>query len=122
MKRAERLRLVLPLRESLAFLKLLVAAPVPDHVLEQLEAAPISALERLQYGNGRLMSGSVPSLFFRYWRTSEEFGLPSRLLGYPCYLRSSLGLDRWSELPLHLLSRGAKKLRGSPRGGGAARV
>ncbi|MHB8993138.1 MAG: nucleotidyltransferase family protein [Chloroflexota bacterium] len=109
-RRAREQRLVLPLRESIGYLRDVLEAPVPSQLLSRLESDPISRLERLQYGEAPPLSGSVPALCFSYWRLTSGACLPGRLIGLPGYLRTSLGLKDRRQLPLHLLRRGTQKL------------
>lgn len=99
---ARRFKLVLPIREALAFLRDTLDAPVPDVVLASLRASQVSRLERFEY-RARIRpwgwSGALPRLVCHYLRLSGGAGQPRGLQGFPRYLQRLYGLARLRDLP-----------------------
>lgn len=108
---ARHLKLILPLREALAFMRDTLDAPVPDVVLATLRASQVSRFERFEY-RARIRPwgwyGALPRLVCHYLRLSGSAGQPQGLQGlrgFPRYLQHLYGLARLRDLPSALWAR-----------------
>ena len=109
------LGLVLPVMNTLAYLRGLMEAPVPAEVLASLARQPVAAVNRLEY---RVISrhfrfwGRFAELWYRHSRLLTRGGLVRRFLGYPMFLRRAMGLDHLWQVPFYACYR-RKAMRGS---------
>jgi hypothetical protein len=95
-------RLTVPMRHALRYLRMGLGAPVPPAVLASLETAPASRFERLEYRvktSRRELVGSLPVLWFDYWRVAEGRGFARRALGFPRYLQRTFRVRSLWGLP-----------------------
>jgi hypothetical protein len=113
---AEKRRLVLPLRDALAYLRCTLDAPVPSQVLQDLQQMTVSKIERLEYrvkGRPPGLTGGLPLNWFLFLRSSQLEGcavLRANFIGFPEFLKHVWGLDSLWQLPLHTVSKGMKRI------------
>lgn len=102
---ADELRVALPLREILRYLKAEFAAPVPDGLLESLDAMPVSRTERLFFERLRSPGLQRPLdtlrvLFHQHSRSFRGSPFLVRLAAFPRFLQYYWGLSSpWRMLP-----------------------
>ncbi|MBI4773678.1 MAG: nucleotidyltransferase family protein [Deltaproteobacteria bacterium] len=107
--------LVLPLRKTLKYLRANFDAPVPVFVIDQLEALPVSRLERIGAKvKTRPPDDIHPLLSFCYnyhlfLRSSNPSGFHDTFVGFTNYLKHFWALDRLSQVPLHAIGKGLKR-------------
>lgn len=115
-------RLVLPVRDTLEYLRDRLDAPIPQAVLESLRQSPVSRAEQAEY---RLITraqgvlGQLPAKWFRYRRSLWAAGhdvSPIRLAGFLRYLQLFWGLDHLWQLPLLAVRRGVGNILGAVGG------
>jgi hypothetical protein len=112
--RARRWGLVAPLRDSLEFLAVELAAPVPAHALDTLRLEPLSRVERLEHAfacRAPGVAGLLLSLLIHHWRWSESASFPVAILTFPRYLQRSYGLPGLVQLPGFLARRATVRFR-----------
>ena len=103
---AKAFALSLPMFDTLAYLKRLLDAPVPDAVLEQLGAAPASSPERRAYEswanppNWRYLWPQLESQYCLYSAMSRGRNPLSQVTGRLRFLQQIWGLDHLWQLPL----------------------
>jgi hypothetical protein len=99
---AEKRRLVLPIKETLSYLKNKFDASIPQVIIENLNKIPVSKMERLEYKTFTqplfsLAGGSfLPGSWFAYLRCSrlnDHSLLQPKFLGYPKFLQHFYGKD-----------------------------
>jgi len=104
---ARKRRMVLPLRETLRYLKTTVDAPVPLEILERIQSLPMSKSEQLEY---RVSIGpptrwtAMLDLWCQHSRLAGDTMLLNKLTGFPKFLRHIWGKSLW-KIPLYGLSR-----------------
>lgn len=91
----------LPVRDAVAFLNEALDAGIPDRVLESLQAARVSAIERWRYTlqvrpRGRL--GSLPLLACHQWCLARRAGQGVPLVGLPWYLRQMYEVEHMRQV------------------------
>jgi putative nucleotidyltransferase-like protein len=110
---AQQRRAVPRLQRALRYVAATCAAPVPEDALERLSALPVTRRDRLAlYLNERPygVAGGLPYSLAAHLRfTADETPLGA-LRALPAFLQRTWDLDRPSQIPLHLLRKGA----GSP--------
>lgn len=103
-RQAERMKLVLPVREALGYLKRVFHADIPDSVLKEFAQAPVRSYARKEYKLSanrprKNFIDPLPSLWYRYRRLMEadpgKFGLG----GFLIYLKDQIGLDYYWQFP-----------------------
>lgn len=120
-EQARKRRLILPVREALAYLAEVYGAAVPQSVLAEMSSAGVMDLERKEYRAvtaRRSVLGALPFLWYRYQMDLEAAGEKSGLssfVGYPGYVLRARGDDlkqflRW------FLSRGVTRISEALRG------
>lgn len=106
----ERWRLILPVREGLAYLNSRLDAPIPNEALARLDAMPVPRIER-QERAARTRSlgpmGSALRLGFHYRRISRLAPSGAGRIGFITFLRHVWGVER----PADVLTRGMWKAR-----------
>lgn len=110
-------RLILPLRDTLGYLREALGAPVPATILKNIRNAPTSIMERVEYRARVRHSKGLPGLLVQwltYSRMSCDDGLPGRIVGFAKYLQYAWGVDRLWKVPLHLLLRALRRLLKMP--------
>jgi len=107
--------LVLPLRETLKYLRANFDAPVPSFVIERLAALPLSRLEVIANRVKTRPPDAVhPLLSLRYnyhlfLRSSNPCGFHDKFFGFADYLKHFWALDHVSQVPLYAIGRGLKR-------------
>ena len=95
---------VLPMRESLGYLKKKLDAPIPESVMETLRRIPVSLEHRMEYKVGTCphdLRGPVLTFWLYYsWysRSVPGYSHVRRLIGFPGFLRDV----RMTENPLQI--------------------
>lgn len=109
-------RLILPLRNALAYLRTILDAPVPSEVLHRLQEMSVSRTEQMEY---RLKSrppgltGGLPLNWFLFLRAAHGdsgAALRPKFIGFPTFLQNTWGLDHLWQVPLYGLSKALKKI------------
>jgi hypothetical protein len=100
---AQKRRLVWPLKEALRYLREKFDAPVPDEILEKIENAPASKMDRLEYryktGNYETKAlGYLPIHWFHYLRLENRAGAKYDLLAFAKYLERLCGVNNLRQL------------------------
>ena len=106
--------LVLPMRETLAYLRESFFAPVPETTLEALWREPTSAADRVIYAittSPRPSPGYALVLWRSYSRATPGAGFLRRLIGFPGHIRDLWGFKHFWQLPGFALG----KIRGRAR-------
>lgn len=89
-RRAERLHLVLPLRECLAFLRDQLDTPIPSFVLDTLQALHVPASAQLEH-HTKLQPRNAARLLLLHWfwhrRLSGSGSVPIDMMRFPRYLQ-----------------------------------
>jgi hypothetical protein len=100
-------RLILPLRESLHYLRNLVDAPIPTEILRSINDLPIPKIERIEYR----VNMSPPSrrtavidLWCQHSRLIGDKDLSYKLIRFPQFLSRIWGQSLW-KLPFYAMSR-----------------
>ncbi len=111
---ADALRLSVPLRHTLGYLRARFAAGVPQEAMDRLEASPVARWQVREY---ELLArkpgffGEIPSLWPRFIGHQEAEGRRASPAGFLGFLREWYGLDHAWELPAALLAAAAAKIR-----------
>jgi Uncharacterised nucleotidyltransferase len=116
---ALRLRSAARVRDVLAYLAEVLAAPVPDHVLEKLDAARTSARERLAYrvaGRGGPVLGNLATTVAAHIVVTREQSVLRAAATLPGFLRVEWGLNRASQLPAAAVRKGAAAISAARAG------
>jgi hypothetical protein len=111
LNKAQRHRIVLPVKDSLQYLKEKFDAPVPDSLLESLAAVRVSKIERENY-EVTLNPMAAPTtakilrmLYYDYrWLSSSTKGR-SKTLVFAKHLQAKWNIDRLRDVPLHMSMR-----------------
>ncbi|MFC1488446.1 nucleotidyltransferase family protein [Thermodesulfobacteriota bacterium] len=107
---AEKRRLVLPIKETLSYLKNKFDASIPQVIIENLNKIPVSKMERLEYKTFTqplfsLPGGSfLPGNWFIYLRCSklnDNSLIQPKFLGYPKFLQHFYGKDHLWQVPFY---------------------
>lgn len=97
-----------PLREALGYLRRELGAPVDAGALRQLERLPRRPRHELAHRGlrrdprGPVLGGALRTLGY-YSRVTARWGWPETIRGLSPYLRYRWGLERTSQLPVHLV-------------------
>lgn len=123
-------RLTVPMRDALEYLHTKLNATIPREVLETLMAARSSRFERLEFrvkASRRELVGTLPVLWFDYWRVSPHGSVLRRALGFPGYLRLTFRVRTLAGLPLAMVTLAMRRVKtaiahlaGKASGGGKA--
>lgn len=104
---ARKRRLVLPLRETLQYLRTIVDAPIPLEILESIHGLPVPRIEKLEYK----VNISPPTrwtamldLWCQHSRLVGDRMLLSKLVSFPKFLRYIWGRGLW-KIPLYGFSK-----------------
>ena len=111
------IRLVVRMRQGLAYLRRRHGAPVPEWVLEALEAAPVAAVERLaepimmmdSRRRSQMPLSSARHLLHAYLRITADCGAVRGTVEFPNFLMFRLGIHRRRQFPVALLRKMASK-------------
>lgn len=104
-EQARRRELVLPLAESLHYLRTLLDAPIPEDVLNALRHTPVRTRERREY-RLRFRSAETPtavliSLWCKHQRLFSGVNPIRRVAAFPETVRLACRLDSVANLPAH---------------------
>jgi len=101
---ARKRRLVLPLRDTLNYLRNVLNAPVPQDALRNIQGMPIPWIERIEYR----VNVSQPTrwkaaidLWCQHSRLTAKARLPHKVIGFPIFLQRIWGLDSVWKLPFY---------------------
>jgi len=118
---AARLRLSLPLHDTLYFLQAELEAPIPAAVIEALAAVPVVAADREFYRlkvSRRGLLGDLPVLWQHYRLTAQATHQAATPSGFARYLRVAYELEQLRQVPGFVLHKAARRVRavvGRPR-------
>jgi len=107
-------RLILPLKDTLNYLRDILDAPIPVAVLQSIQNMPASKIERIEYEartRPPALLGALPSLCFhylRYLRLVSNAGLQHALIGFPMFLQHTWGVDHLWQVPFYAVSKGMR--------------
>ncbi|HEY9706496.1 MAG TPA: nucleotidyltransferase family protein, partial [Allocoleopsis sp.] len=116
---AEKRKLVLRLKHGLMLLKELLNAPIPEHILQKLEAIPISQFDLLVYkattreGGEEKIAPIFWSLILKYYyylEVKDQHNLILNLLGFPRYLQYAWDLDYLWQVPGYMITKLSKRI------------
>lgn len=100
---ARKRRLVLPLRETLDYLRTVVNAPIPSEIWESIRDLPVPKIEQLEY----MVNISPPTrwnamldLWCQHSRLAGDSMLLHRVVGFPSFLKHIWGMSLW-KIPLY---------------------
>ena len=109
-----KLNMILPVRETLKYVKLAFNVPIPSKVLEHFENTNISKIDKAGFkarSHSRGLIGFIPS----YWTLYLYQTLPKgdySLSGFIRFLKNYWGLKHSWQIPLIIIHRGFKQLSG----------
>jgi hypothetical protein len=116
LKKAQRHRIVLPVKDSLEYLKNKFDAPVPDSVLKSLSAVRISKIERENY-EVTLNPKAPPStskilrqLYYDYRWLSSSTSSRFKTLAFAKHLQAKWDIDRLWHVPVYMSLRMARRI------------
>jgi len=116
LKKAQRHRIVLPVKDSLEYLKKTFDAPVPDTVVKSLSAVRISKIERENY-ELTLNPMAPPTttkilrmLYYDYRWLSSSTSSRSRTLAFAKHLQAKWNIERLWHVPVYMSMRMARRL------------
>lgn len=111
MKKAKKHRIVMPIRDSLEYLKKTFDAPVPDRLLKSLAAVRISRIERESY-EVTLNPMAPPTttrilrlLYYDYRWLSSSTSSRFKSLAFAKHLQAKWDIDRLWHVPLYVSMR-----------------
>jgi Uncharacterised nucleotidyltransferase len=104
-EQARKLRLILPVRETLSYLRDAWGVGVPAAALHGLWEGPVSGLERIEHV-GRRGPQTVLGQACRYWshnaRLAGDAGIGHQLVRFPVYLRGVYELKHSWQIPFRM--------------------
>lgn len=108
---AQKRELILVMRHALGYLQDRMNAPIPDQVMQRLNALPVSRLEQMDYA-----ARTIPPQMFGlklYWVGSQRLARSGELgpFGLLEYLRRVWDLEHVWQVPLNAFSRVVRELR-----------
>ena len=113
---AVRRRLILPVIDTLAYLREQFRVPVPAEIVQDLQKVPISNIERIEYKAKTSSPGLTQGLFrvyfyyTRYSQLSSKTGLAAKVLKFPKFLKFILGFDHLWQVPFYLIFEGTRRI------------
>ena len=114
---AEKHRLILPLRDTLKYLKDLLDAPVSSDLLGALNKYSISKAQRLEYRARNTPNDTRPPFLelwlqiSRYRRSKKGAGALRFILDLPRFLQVAWAIDHLWQMPFIIISRGFGRIR-----------
>jgi hypothetical protein len=114
---AEKHCLILPLRETLIYLKEFLKAPIPFDLLQELKEHSISKAMHLEYKARNTPNDTRPPFLelwlqiSRYWRLRKNAGALRLILDFPRYLQVAWAIDHLWQIPFVIISRGLARIR-----------
>jgi hypothetical protein len=116
LKKAQRHRIVLPVKDALEYLKKKFDAPVPDSVLKAMSAVRISRMERENY-DVTLNPIAPPStakilrmLYYDYRWLSSSTSARFKTLVFAKHLQAKWNIDRLWHVPLYMSMRMVRRV------------
>jgi len=116
LKKAQRHRISMPIKDSLEYLKKTFAAPIPDTVLQSLSAIRISKLERENY-EVALNPLAPPTttkilrlLYYDYRWLSSSTSSRFKLMAFTQYLQAKWHIDHLWHVPLYMSFRMVRRV------------
>ena len=105
--------IILPLKDTLAYLHNLLNASIPERVLRKLSNIPISGYEQMEYhattGITKQM-GSLPRFWFQYRRhSSSKNNTISDSISFIQYLRYIWGIEQLWKVPFQFVYKVIKR-------------
>jgi len=123
--RVRRLRLILPARDTMNYLREFLDAPIPGSALEEMMKLPVTRRERVEYqlqSSPDNRSGPLLRLRLRYreYLRRGNHGGRYKWLRFPAYLQHTWGLDHLWQVPFNSIYRGLRRIirLSGERGGG----
>jgi hypothetical protein len=116
LEKAHRHRIVLPVKDSLEYLKNKFDAPVPDNVLKSLSAVRISKIERENYEvtlnpmAPPTTSKILRQLYYDYRWLSSSTSSRFKTLAFAKHLQAKWDIDRLWHVPLYMSMRLARRV------------
>jgi hypothetical protein len=120
---AERLRLSLPLRDTLDWLRSALEAPVPAQVVTALAQVPVTAADREFYRrkiSRRGLLGEIPLMWCHYRLLAQARQRPATRAGFIEYLRLNWGLVRGRSIPAFVMNKTFRRVKAVSRRPGLA--
>jgi hypothetical protein len=119
LKKAEKHRIILPVKDSLEYLKKTFAAPVPDTLLKSLSAIRISKIERENY-EMTLNPMAPPTttkilrmLYYDYRWLSSSTSSRFKPLAFARHVQAKWNIDHLWHVPLHISIRMVRRVLNS---------
>jgi Uncharacterised nucleotidyltransferase len=115
---ADRLRATLRLRDALSYTALVVAAPVPAWVLDELATLHVPRREQLAHRAGAVRGavvGPAPESLVRFLRVTADEPLLRALNQLPSYLRDEWGIARTADVAPAALRKAAARFASAAR-------
>ncbi len=109
-----RLNMILPVKESLKYIKTTFNAQISSEVLEDIEKTKVSKIDKVGYrarSRSRDLVGFIPSYWTLYLYQTLPEGVYS-LSGFIRFLKTYWGLKHFWQIPLIIIHRGFKQLSG----------
>jgi len=107
MAQADTHGLVLPMRDTLTYLKGLLNAPIPDHVLKHFSKKHVSFIDRLSYKYA--IENTIPkpmaSVVLKRWSEYKDENNNRKWLGFPKHLQQQWNLKHVWLVPKALIRR-----------------
>lgn len=116
LKKAQRHRIVLPVRDSLTYLKEKFDAPVPDSLLKSMAAVRVSKMERENYEvtlnpiAPPTTSKILRMLYYDYRWLSSSTSARFKTLTFAKHLQAKWSIDRLWHVPLYMPMRMLRRL------------
>lgn len=113
---APKCRLILPLRDTLSYLRDVFDAPIPLAVSQSLQNMPTSKIEHVEYEARTRPSelvGPLRGLWFHYLRYSRlvsDGSLQHKLIGFPVVLQHIWGADHLWQVPFYAIFKGMRRI------------
>jgi hypothetical protein len=121
---AEKHRLILPLRDTLNYLKEFLDAPVSSDLLQALNKYTISKAQQWEYAARNTPNDTRPPFLelwlqtSQYWRWRKGAGPLRFILDFPRFLQVAWGIDHLWQMPFIIISRGLSRIRNIAFGAG----
>jgi hypothetical protein len=116
LQKAEKHRIVLPVKDSLEYLKNRFDAPVPDSVLQSLSAVHVSRIERENYEvtlnpmTPPTTSKILRQLYYDYRWLSSSTSSRFKALTFAKHLQNKWYIDRLWQVPLYMSMRMVRRV------------
>lgn len=112
---AQERRLILPLADTLSYLRDFMSVPIPSSSVERIRKLPASKLERIQYkyqirNRSRLLTGDLLIHLCHYSRLTSNDGILRKCAGLPRYLQYTWKVEIW-RMPFLLVAKCFRRIR-----------